>query len=100
MRAKSVNLYSIPYVVSVASFLIVAQEVAPTLNSIGLRDTNTKNEIFSGQSVNRSLKRDRLPIQSATPHQTPAKGQKKAPLDKKTAEIIIVQSDCQSAPLA
>ena len=94
-------LHSIPYVVSVASFLIVAQQVAPTLNSIGLRETNTKNEIFSGQSVNRSLKRDRLPIRRATPHQAPANGQKKAPLpNEKTAEIIIVQSDCLSASFA
>ena len=94
-------LHSIPYVVSVASFLIVAQQVAPTLNSIGLRDTNTKNEIFSGQSVNRSLKRDRLPIQRATPPQAPEKGQTKAPTPTvEPAKIVIAQRNRLIASLA
>jgi hypothetical protein len=78
--------------VGVASFLVVAHQVAPSLKSIGLWDTSTKNEIYSGQTVNRSLKRNRLPIQRATPHQAPEKGQIKAPIpSKEPTEIIIAQ---------
>ena len=101
MRIKSITLYSLPYVVGVAGFLVTAHQVAPTLVSIGLWDANTKSEIFPGQTVNRSLKRNRLPIQRATPRQARAKDPKKAPLPaEKTAEIIIVQRNCLSAPLA
>jgi hypothetical protein len=56
MRIKSVTLYSLPYVVAVASFLVAAHQVAPAPNGIDLWHTNTKAEIFSGQTVNRSLK--------------------------------------------
>ncbi len=97
MGLKSVTLYSLPYVVGVASFLVTAHQVAPTLVSTGLSDAKTKIETFSGQTVNRSLKRNRLPIQRATPQQAP----KKAPLPaEKIAEIIIVQRNCLSASLA
>jgi hypothetical protein len=92
VRVKSITLYSLPYVVGVASFLVAAQPVAPSLKSIGLWDTSTKNEIYSGQTVNRSLKRNRLPIQRATPRQAPEKDQIKAPIpSKETAEIVIAQ---------
>ena len=92
MRTKNVTLYSLPWVVAVASFLVAAHQVAPALNSIGLWDASTKNQILPGQTVNRSLKRDRLPIQSATPHQAPEKRQLKAPVpSKETPEIIIAQ---------
>ena len=101
MHIKSLTLYSLPYFVGVASFLVAAHQIAPTLNSIGLWDTNTKNEIFSGQTVNRSLKHNRLPIQRAAPHQAPENGQLKAPKStEETAEIIIVQRNCLSASLA
>jgi hypothetical protein len=68
MSIKSVTLYSPPYVVGVASFLVVAHQVAPSLTTLGpLSDTSKKNAIISGQVVNRSLKRDRLPIKQAVP---------------------------------
>jgi hypothetical protein len=87
--------------VGVASFLVAAHQVAPSLTSIGLWDTSTKNEIFSGQTVNRSLKRDRLPIQRATPHQAPEKGQIKAPIpSKETAEIVIAQHTGPTASIS
>ena len=50
MRIKSVTLYSLPYVVAVASFLVAAHLVAPPPNWIDLWHTNTKAEIFSGQT--------------------------------------------------
>jgi len=92
VRIKSVTLYSLPWVVAVASFLAAAHQVTPSFNSIGLWDASPKNQILPGQSVNRSPKRDRLPIQGATPHQAPEKRQLKAPVpSKETPEIIIVQ---------
>ena len=62
MKIKSVTLYSLPCVVGIAGILIAAHQVVPSLKAIGLWDTNTKSEIYSGQTVNRSGKRDRLPI--------------------------------------
>jgi hypothetical protein len=101
VRIKSVTLYSLPYVVGVASFLVAAHQVAPTLNSIGLWDTNTKNEIFSGQTVNRSLKGNRLPIRHVAPHQAPERGQIKAPIpSKKPAEIVIAQHNGLTASIS
>ena len=86
--------------VGVASFLVATHQ-APSLPSIGLWDTSTKNEIFSGQTVNRSLKRDRLPIQRAMPHQAPEKGQIKAPIpSKEPAEIIIAQYNGLTASIS
>ena len=66
MRIKSVTLYSLPYVVSVASLVIAAQQVVPSLRT-PLSDTSTKSAIISDQVVNRSLKSDRLPIKQAVP---------------------------------
>jgi len=101
MRIKSVTLYSLPYVVGVVSFLVAAHQAAPTLNLIGLWDTNTKSEILSDQTVNRALKRNRLPIQRVMPYQAPAKSQKKAPIPtEKAVETIIVQRNSRSASLA
>ena len=101
MRLKSVTLYSLPYVVGVASFLVAAHQVAPSLKSIGLWDTSTKNEIYFGQTVNRSLKRNRLPIQRATPRQAPEKGQIKTPIpSKETAEIVIAQHNGRAASIS
>ena len=91
MRTKSVTLYSLRYVVAVASFLVAAHQVAPSPNWM-LWHTNTKAEIFSGQTVNRSLKGNRLPMHEATPDQTPESGQIKAPIpiEKTRADIITV----------
>ena len=92
MRIKSVTLYSLPYVVAVASFLVAAHQVAPTPNRIDLWHTNTKAEIFSGQTMNRSLKGNRLPMHEAMPDRTPERGQIKAPvpIEKTRAGTIIV----------
>jgi hypothetical protein len=92
MRIKSVTLYSLPYVVAVASFLVAAHQVAPSPNWIDLRHTNTNAEIFSGQTVNRSLKSNRLPTHEAAPDRTPERGQIKSPMpiEKTRAGTIIV----------
>ena len=92
MRKKSVTLYSLPYVVAVASFLVAAYQVAPSHNWIDLWHSNTKAEIFSGQTVNRSLKGNRLPMHEAMPDQTPESGQIKAPtpIEKTRADTITV----------
>ena len=87
MKIKSVTLYSLPYVVGIVSILVAVHQVVPTLKGISLRDANAKNEAFSGQTVNRSRKSNRLPIHSTTP-QAPAKGQTNTPVE--TREIIIV----------
>jgi hypothetical protein len=101
VRTKSITLYSLPYVVGVASFLVAAHQIQPSFKSIGLWGTSTKNEMYSGQTVNRSLKRDRLPIQRATPHQAPEKGQIKAPIpSKEAAEIVIAQYNGLTASIS
>ena len=87
MKIKSVTLYSLPYVVGIAGILVAVHPVVPTPKSISLWDANAKNGAFSGQTVNRSRKSDRLPIHSTTP-QAPAKGQTNTPVE--TREIIIV----------
>ena len=87
MQIKSVTLYSLPYVVGIAGILVAVHPVVPTPKSMSLWDANAKNGTFSGQTVNRSRKSDRLPIQSTTP-QAPAKGQLNTPVE--TRETIIV----------
>jgi len=87
MQVKSVTLYSLPYVVGIVGILVAVHEVVPTPKSISLWDANAKNGTFSGQTINRSRKSDRLPIQSTTP-QAPAKGQINTPVEPR--EMIIV----------
>jgi len=60
MGVKFATLYLLPYVV------IGVHEVAPTVN-VALSDRSAKSAIISEQVVNRSLKRDRLPIRQVTP---------------------------------
>ena len=60
MGVKLAALYLLPYVV------IGAHEVAATVN-VALSDRSAKSAIISEQVVNRSLKRDRLPIRQVTP---------------------------------
>jgi hypothetical protein len=62
MRVKTVTLYSLPYVVSVASILAVAQQVTPPITSLGVSHVTTIQQTISAQIVNRAQKRDRLPI--------------------------------------
>jgi hypothetical protein len=66
MRGKNATLYSLPYVVSVASFLAVAPQVVPSIKSIGISHTTTIKQTIASQTVNRAPKQDRLPIQRAT----------------------------------
>ena len=51
------------YLVSIASSLFAANQVAP----ITLSDASAKSAIISQQVVNRYLKGDRLPIRQMTP---------------------------------
>ena len=60
MGVKFATLYLLPYVV------IGVHEVAPTVN-VALSDRSAKSAIISEQVVNRSLKRDRLPIRQVAP---------------------------------
>ena len=61
-------LRMLPYIVGVASLVVAAYEVGPSFKTVlhPLSDRNAKAAIFSRQVVNRSLKRDRLPIRDAT----------------------------------
>jgi hypothetical protein len=60
MSVKNVTLYSLPYVVGVASILAVAQQVAPPITSLGVSHTITIRQTIPSQTVNRVLKQDRL----------------------------------------
>ena len=64
MHIKNVTLYSLPYLVGVASLVVAAHQAAPTLR---FEDTSTKSAITSDQVVNRAVKGDRLPIKQAVP---------------------------------
>jgi hypothetical protein len=66
MRMKNVTLYSLPYVVGVASILAVAQQVAPPITSFGASHITTITQTIPAQTVNRARKQDRLPIHRAT----------------------------------
>jgi hypothetical protein len=62
-------LWMLPYIVGVASLVVVAAyAVGPSFKTVlhPLSERNAKAAIFSKQVVNRSLKRDRLPIRDAT----------------------------------
>ena len=85
MRAKTVTLYSLPCVVGVAGFLVAAHQVAPSLEAW---DTSTKSEIYSGQTVNHSVKRDQLPIRRTT-SQAPEKHQIKLLTPSMIREIVV-----------
>jgi len=68
MRVKNITLYSLPYIVGVASLVVAVHEVVPAVKPLPLLSgTSTASVIFSGQVVNRSLKSDRLPIEQAPP---------------------------------
>ena len=71
MRAKSVTLYSLPYLVAAASLVVAVHQAIPSFKTWpSLSSTSAKNEIFFDQSVNRSLKGDRLPIEHTAPQAT------------------------------
>jgi hypothetical protein len=77
MRAKTVTLYSLPYAVAIASILAGAQQVGPTLRSI---DAPAARDRHVGQTVNRALKGDRLPVRPATPQIPDRAGTARSPL--------------------
>lgn len=54
------------YLVSIASPLFAAHQIAPSMNAV-LSNENAKSAIISRQVVNRPLKSDRLPIRQVTP---------------------------------
>jgi hypothetical protein len=63
MPIKNLTLYSLPYIVGVASLIVAAHQIAPSFQ-VGLHPQShtTEAAIFSAQVVNRSLKGDRLLI--------------------------------------
>ena len=65
MSVKNVTLYSLPYVVGIASILAVAQQVVPPVTSVGVSHTTTIRQTIPSQTVNRTLKQDRLRMQRA-----------------------------------
>jgi hypothetical protein len=66
---KGLILYSLPYIVGVASSIVAARQLVPSLETLahGLSEATVKGDVFLGQVVNRSLKGDRLSIQHAKP---------------------------------
>jgi hypothetical protein len=66
---KGLILYSLPYIVGVASSIIAARQLVPSLDTLAhrLSETPATGDVFLGQVVNRSLKGDRLSMQHAKP---------------------------------
>ena len=68
MGAKTVILYSLPYLVAAMSLVVWAHQAIPSLKAFpSLPGTSANNEMFFSQSVNRNLKGDRLPTERAIP---------------------------------
>ena len=65
MSVKNLTLYSLPYVVGVASILAVAQQAAPQITSLGVSHTTTIRQTIPSPTVNRALKQDRSPMHRA-----------------------------------
>ena len=59
---KSVTLYSLPYVVSLASIVAVSQQIASPIRLADVSHTITIRHALLNQTVNRAQKQDRLPI--------------------------------------
>jgi hypothetical protein len=66
---KGLILYSLPYIVGVASSVVAARQLVPLFETLAhrLSEAGAKGDVFRGQVVNRSLKGDRLPMQHAKP---------------------------------
>jgi len=64
MFTKTLTLNLLPYIVCVASSLLAAQQLMPSLGlaSAFQSSGSPKGSIVSNQAVNRSLKSNRLPI--------------------------------------
>lgn len=59
---KSVTLYSLPYVVSLAIIVALAQQVASPITPADISRTITNRHTLLSETVNRAQKQDRLPI--------------------------------------
>jgi hypothetical protein len=87
MRAKAVTLYSLPCVVAIAGLLVGAHEVAPLVSPVAV---SAAGEHYTGQTVNRVSKGDRLPVYQASPKISPKARTEPSPgrdvvVDPKTA---------------
>jgi len=69
MLIKTLMLNSLPYIVGIASSIVAAHHIAPSLGTASgfLSDTTTKSAMVSRQVVNRSHKSARMPIRQAKP---------------------------------
>ena len=86
------------YLVSIASSLLAASQVAPSMNAV-LSNESARSAITSYQVVNRSLKRDRLPIEQVGP-ETDLREYFKVPdrlVPKKTILTASLQLMCAAA---
>jgi hypothetical protein len=88
MRGKKVTLYSLPYVVGVANFLAVAQQVAPPIKSLDISHTTKIGQTIAGQTVNRALKEDRLPSPRAT-SKRPWETKIRSPVPSTVGQIVV-----------
>jgi hypothetical protein len=64
MLSRTISLYSLPYIVGIASLAVTADYVFPPLNETLFEVSSKRNttDIFAHQVVNRSLKGDQLTI--------------------------------------
>ena len=85
MRAKTVTLYSLPCVVAIASLLVAAQEIAPPAGAVAV---STTGDHYTGQTVNRASKGDRLTI-----HQASLKISPKARTDHSPGRDVVVDPE-------
>ena len=70
MLIKSALLYSLPYIVGVASSMVAVHHFAPLLGAAPttLSAPPSAEGTFRGQIVNRSLKGDKLVVHHGPPH--------------------------------
>ena len=67
MLIKTLTLYSLTYILGITSSLAVHQVIASPGTAARFQPGSGATAIITGQIVNRSVKRDRLPIKQPTP---------------------------------
>ena len=67
MLIKTLTLYSLTYILGITSSVAVHQVIASPGTVARFQQGSGTTAIITGQIVNRSVKRDRLPIKQATP---------------------------------
>ena len=68
MLIKTLTLHSLTYLVGITSSLAVHQVIPSSGTAAGFQsDTSTKVELITRQSVNRTVKSDRLSVKQAEP---------------------------------